>query len=57
MFGAAHGGEESVLFGANVRGQILFPGEVPFLLVTSGDGVAIHCRLEVWRNNAARINK
>lgn len=48
MFSAAQGGEETLLLGANVRSQVLVPGEVPLGLPALSDAVAVHRRLEVW---------
>lgn len=52
MLGAAHGGEEAVLLGAHVGREVLLPRKVPLLLVPGSDGVAVHRRLEVWRDDA-----
>lgn len=52
MLGAAHGGEQAVLLGAHVGGEVLLPRKVPFLLVPGGDGVAVHRRLEIWGDDA-----
>lgn len=52
VLGAAHSGEEAVLLGAHVSGQVLLPREVPLLLIPGCDGVAVHRRLEVRGDDA-----